>query len=131
MIKTSRTGLFTDEARLDRLISASSQPAGTFYKALYAKTKGKNGGGGGGGGYGGGGGKKGPGDRGTSGRAKEGDLVGEGADRIGESNMGHKLLSMMGYVYVQISCPRERVRCHRLMCADGLKVARLERLMEV
>lgn len=53
-----------------------------------------------GGGGGGGGGKdkfkKGPGDRGTSGRAKEGDLVGEGADRIGVENMGHKLLSMMG-----------------------------------
>lgn len=80
-----------DEARLDRLVSASAFSGGSFYKALRINSggrpnkfaKGEKT-------------KKGPGDRGTSGRAKEGDLVGEGADRIGVENMGHKLLSMMG-----------------------------------
>lgn len=90
MIKTSRTGLVVDEERISRLISASSFSGGQFYKALYSR-----------GGAGGTarGGKKGPGDRGSSTRAKEGDLVGEGAEKIGESNMGHKLLSKMGYVF--------------------------------
>lgn len=89
MIKTSRTGLYVDESQLEKLVSASQFTGGQFYKALrskYVTVKGK----------GKGDKKKGPGDRGTSGRAKEGDLVGEGADRIGVENMGHKLLSMMG-----------------------------------
>lgn len=100
-IKTSRTGLHVDEARIDRLLSASSYSGGHFYKALYSR----NGAGGGGKGKGDKI-KKGPGDRGTSGRAKEGDLVGEGAERIGESNMGHKLLSMMGSVRLYLYCIR-------------------------
>lgn len=43
------------------------------------------------------GGAKGPGDRGSSTRAREGDLVGEGAAQIGQENIGHKLLSKMGW----------------------------------
>jgi hypothetical protein len=98
-IKTSRTGLYVDESRLDRIMLASAYSGGKFYKAL--RSGGKYAGGGKGAKSSGGQGKgdnmrKGPGDRGTSGRAKEGDLVGEGAERIGETNMGHKLLSMMG-----------------------------------
>ena len=31
-------------------------------------------------------------------RHKEGDLVGEGAERIGMENIGHRLLSKMGSV---------------------------------
>lgn len=57
---------------------------GQFYKALYArKDKGKD---------------KDKRVRGTgaSVRAREGELVGEGADKIGEDNVGHKLLSRMG-----------------------------------
>jgi len=33
---------------------------------------------------------------GASARAREGELVGEGAEKIGNDNIGHKLLSMMG-----------------------------------
>ncbi|ORX35975.1 hypothetical protein BD324DRAFT_514435 [Kockovaella imperatae] len=55
-----------------------------FYKALYSK-------------YSGGAKKRGPGDRGTSARMRDGETVGEGADRIGMENVGHKLLSRMGW----------------------------------
>lgn len=90
LIKTSRTGLFIDEDSVQRLISASTFSGGGFYKAVHTK-------------YAGGGkGKKvkvpggGRADGGT--RHREGDQVGEGAERIGGDNIGHKLLSKMGCV---------------------------------
>jgi hypothetical protein len=85
-----------DENALSRLVAASDYTGGHFYKAFYSKSggKGKFAAGGSGGG---GSGKKGPSDRGGSTRAKEGDLVGHGADRIGQDNVGHRLLSMMGW----------------------------------
>lgn len=42
-------------------------------------------------------GKKGPGDRGSSARMRDGETVGEGAERIGNDNIGHQLLSKMGW----------------------------------
>lgn len=86
LIKLARSGL-RDEDKLERLISASNQNGGAFYKALYAR-KSKDG-------------RKGPSAAargGASTRAREGELVGEGADKIGEDNIGHQLLSKMGYV---------------------------------
>ncbi|KAL1410593.1 squalene synthetase-like protein [Vanrija albida] len=86
LIKLVRSGL-RDEDKLERLIAASSQNGGAFYKALYAR-KSKDG-------------RKAPGGAARSGgpstRAREGELVGEGADKIGEDNIGHRLLSKMGW----------------------------------
>nr|XP_018267262.1 uncharacterized protein I303_01247 [Kwoniella dejecticola CBS 10117]OBR89420.1 hypothetical protein I303_01247 [Kwoniella dejecticola CBS 10117] len=86
LTKNKRSGTLVDEIKIDRLLSASQKVGGSFYKALYTR---------------GGGGKtakgKGGGDRGTSVRHKEGDMVGHGADKIGQDNIGHKLLSMMGW----------------------------------
>lgn len=96
MIKTSRSGIGIDEAKVSRLINASSQTGGLFYKAFYSKFNGKSGGAGG---FGKGGKKASTGpSRGTgsSARAREGDQVGEGAEKIGMDNIGHRLLSKMG-----------------------------------
>jgi hypothetical protein len=89
LIKTGRSGRNIDKVKIERLVYASSYSGGAFYKALYLKQgKGKD--------------KerrKGPPrDRGNSARPKEGDLVGEGAEKIGTDNIGHKLLSKMGWV---------------------------------
>ena len=80
-----------NESKIHRLLSASKYPGGGFFKALHSRPgasgKGKKlipgrsgGGGGGGGGV----------------RHREGDQVGDGAERIGGDNVGHKLLSRMG-----------------------------------
>lgn len=91
MIKTSRTGLDIDENAISRLLSASQYTGGHFYKAYYTNGKANKF-------TSGASGKKGgAADRGTSTRAKDGELVGGGADRIGQDNVGHKLLSMMGW----------------------------------
>lgn len=84
LIKLARSGLRNEKTR-NRLVAAGDVAGGGFYKALYAR-KNK------------GGDKENKFGRGTgaSVRAKEGDLVGEGAEKIGEDNVGHKLLSMMG-----------------------------------
>ncbi len=87
LIKTARSGDSIDEVKVQQLVSASTFSGGKFYKALHSRS----GGGGGGkvkkaGGSGGGGGV----------RHREGDQVGEGAERIGGDNVGYKLLSMMG-----------------------------------
>jgi hypothetical protein len=89
LIKTSRSGTFIDEPKVARIIAASSKSGGFFYKSMYAKS-----------------GAKGKGEKragggaarqsGSAVRAKDGDTVGEGAQRIGTENIGHKLLSMMG-----------------------------------
>jgi hypothetical protein len=90
MIKTSRSGRSIDEFKIERLVSASAFGGGAFYKALYSKKskgKGKEAG------------RKGPpGDRGNAARPREGELVGEGAEKIGTDNIGHRLLSKMGWV---------------------------------
>jgi hypothetical protein len=75
-----------DTKKRDRLVAAGQFNGGSFYKALYArKNKGDKDG-------------KNKFARGTgaSVRAREGDLVGEGAEKIGVDNVGHKLLSMTG-----------------------------------
>ncbi|WVF70475.1 hypothetical protein IAT40_005265 [Kwoniella sp. CBS 6097] len=86
LIKTKRSGRLIDERKIERLLSASSQSGGGFYKALYSKGAG-----------GGGKGVKGRPSAGPSIRHKEGDMVGHGAERIGMDNIGHKLLSKMGW----------------------------------
>ena len=88
-MKTSQSGRNVDERRLDKLLHAANFSGGLFYKTLYSKggklcKVGKKA-------------KTGPSrDAGSSVRHREGDLVGEGADRIGMDNIGHKLLSKMG-----------------------------------
>ena len=82
-MKTKHSGRNVNEAKVRRILTASSYSGGKFYKALHS---------------GGGGPKKrGPGDRGNSTRMRDGDTVGEGADRIGTENIGHRLLSRMGW----------------------------------
>ncbi|WWC66293.1 uncharacterized protein I206_100194 [Kwoniella pini CBS 10737] len=86
LTKNKRSGTLIDEIKIERLLSASQKVGGSFYKALH--TRGSSG-------------RtakpKGGGDRGTSVRHKEGDMVGHGADKIGQENVGHRLLSMMGW----------------------------------
>ncbi|CAK9779423.1 hypothetical protein CC85DRAFT_289648 [Cutaneotrichosporon oleaginosum] len=85
LIKLARSGLQVDTAKRDRLVAAGQFNGGSFFKALYArKSKGDG---------------KNNSARGTgaSVRAREGDLVGEGAEKIGQDNVGHKLLSKMGW----------------------------------
>lgn len=84
LIKLARSGLDVNVKTRDRLVAAGQFNGGSFYKALYArKTKGEG---------------KNKFARGTdaSVRAREGDLVGEGAEKIGQDNVGHQLLSKMG-----------------------------------
>lgn len=78
LIKLARSGLREDhQKKRDRIIHSS-------FKGGFHSHKGPSG-------------KKQP-PRGTgaSVRAREGDLVGEGAEKIGQENVGHKLLSLMG-----------------------------------
>ncbi|WWC99711.1 hypothetical protein V866_006616 [Kwoniella sp. B9012] len=82
LTKNKRSGTLVDEIKVERLLSASQKVGGSFYKALYtrggkAKVKGQS--------------------SGPSVRHKEGDMVGHGADKIGEDNIGHRLLSKMGW----------------------------------
>ena len=68
-----------------------SNTPGKFYKAKYGGNAGK--------------GPKMPGGAGRTGpavRHQEGDAVGGSASAIGSENIGHRLLSMMGYVFVHI-----------------------------
>jgi len=84
LIKTGRTGQNIDSKKINRIISSSMRSGGAFFKATYSKS-------------GGGTKAKGPrGDPGSSVRHRDGDAVGEGAERIGMENIGHRLLSMMG-----------------------------------
>lgn len=86
LTKTMRTGKNLNEDKIARLVNAAPFSGGLFYKALYAKQKKdkKDS-------------KKGPGDRGSSARMRDGEAVGEGAERIGIDNIGHQLLSRMGW----------------------------------
>ncbi len=96
LLKTPRTGIIVDEVRIDRLLSSSAVSGGGFYKVFRPRPdksgngKVKKAGGGGGGGAGGGV------------RHREGIQVGEGAERIGRGNIGHQLLSRMGYLAVSV-----------------------------
>ena len=85
-----------DNDKIDRLVQASTLSTGQFHKQFYGKGSNK-----------GnkfdkstrpGNGKPGP-ARQTmpSLRAKDGDQVGGGAERIGMNNIGHQLLSKMGW----------------------------------
>ncbi|WVQ62170.1 uncharacterized protein L199_000308 [Kwoniella botswanensis] len=82
LTKNKRSGTLVDEIKIERLLTASQKVGGSFYKALYtrggkAKVKGQS--------------------SGPSIRHKEGDMVGHGADKIGQDNIGHRLLSKMGW----------------------------------
>ncbi|WWC86279.1 uncharacterized protein L201_001152 [Kwoniella dendrophila CBS 6074] len=83
LIKNKRSGSNINEVKIDRLLSSSQKVGGDFYKALYSRGSGKT--------------KS----KGQSGqpsiRHKDGDEVGHGADKIGQENIGHRLLSMMGW----------------------------------
>lgn len=84
--KTKRTGQNINTDKIARLVSSATLSGPSFYKALYKKSGG------------GGDKKKGPaGDRGSSARMRDGETVGEGADKIGMDNVGHRLLSKMGW----------------------------------
>jgi hypothetical protein len=94
-----------NEAKVSRIILSSSKLGGSFYKAMYSKS----------GGGGGGSARRGPpGGPGSAVRHKDGDQVGEGASRIGMENIGHRLLSKMGYV--AFACYGIGVACGG--CAD-------------
>ncbi|TYJ56385.1 hypothetical protein B9479_002933 [Cryptococcus floricola] len=84
--KTKRSGVNVKTQVRDRLLVAAPYSGGLFYKALHSKStagkpkvKGKDWG------------------AGQSAKAMEGEEVGFGADKIGNDNVGHKLLSMMGW----------------------------------
>lgn len=81
-----RTGQNINEEKITRLVSAATFSGGAFYKALHSKPSRKD--------------RektKGPSDRGSSARMRDGETVGEGASRIGMENIGHQLLSRMGW----------------------------------
>ena len=87
LIKTSRSSIPENSTKISHLLSASRQSGGDFYKAMYskpAKTRGKSKGGA-------------ARESGNAVRHREGDLVGEGAEKIGGENVGHRLLSKMGW----------------------------------
>lgn len=74
------------EEKLERLLTAAHFSGSMFHKTLYTKSSH--------------GGVKGKGKDWSSGGAakpREGELVGYGADKIGIDNVGHKLLSKMGW----------------------------------
>ncbi|ODO07246.1 hypothetical protein L198_00825 [Cryptococcus wingfieldii CBS 7118] len=84
--KTKRSGVNVKTQVRDRLLGAAPYSGGMFYKALHSKSsagkpkvKGNDWG------------------AGQSAKAMEGEEVGFGADKIGNDNVGHKLLSMMGW----------------------------------
>ena len=84
LTKTKRTGQNINTDKISRLVASATLSGPGFYKALYKKTGDKK--------------AKGPaGDRGSSARMRDGETVGEGADRIGVENVGHRLLSKMGW----------------------------------
>ena len=74
-----------DEDKINRILAAAPFTGGQFYKALRTRPRDPNKK------------KKGPGDRGASARMRDGEAVGEGAERIGMENIGHRLLSQMGW----------------------------------
>jgi hypothetical protein len=96
LIKNSRSGQIVNHAKIDRLIRASQSTGGSFYKSLYGgksngkpnkfdkSNKGKSTA------------AKGNGNM-PSLRARDGEQVGGGAERIGMDNIGHQLLSKMGW----------------------------------
>jgi hypothetical protein len=74
-----------NQHKINGIVGAATQ--GQFYKAKYGGGAGK--------------GPKTPGGAARTGAAvrhQEGDAVGGSASAIGSENMGHRLLSMMGYV---------------------------------
>ncbi|WVQ70948.1 hypothetical protein IAR50_000473 [Cryptococcus sp. DSM 104548] len=84
--KTKRSGVNVKTQVRDRLLGAAPYSGGMFYKALHSKTsagkpkvKSKDWG------------------AGQSAKPMEGAEVGFGAEKIGNDNVGHKLLSMMGW----------------------------------
>lgn len=84
LIKTTRSGLNINERKVSRILGNASGSGADFYKAMYSGGGGKKKSGGGGGG-------------GSAVRHRDGDAVGEGAAAIGMENIGHKLLSRMGW----------------------------------
>jgi hypothetical protein len=98
LFKNKRSGQIVDYAKIDRIVKASQAPGGLFYKNMFGR--------------GGGSGNsnkfdkmvKGKGTTTAKGngnmpslRARDGEEVGGGAERIGMDNIGHQLLSKMGW----------------------------------
>lgn len=96
LIKKARSGQAINHDQVERLIEASTFSGGMFYKNFFggggAKLKGKKAD------KSGKGGKAGPSRQPMpSLRARDGEQVGGGADKIGIDNIGHQLLSKMGW----------------------------------
>lgn len=101
MYKNTRSGQSVDYAQIDRLVKASQAPGGLFYKSYFGGKKPN--------------GKPNKFDKSGKGkkagktttahgngnmpslRARDGEEVGGGAERIGMDNVGHRLLSRMGW----------------------------------
>ena len=83
LIKNSRSGMSINEDKINRILSSTKNNAALF-KSFRAKTGGLKAP------------KKAGGAQDSGARHREGDQVGEGAERIGGDNIGHRLLSNMG-----------------------------------
>ncbi|KAG6879360.1 hypothetical protein C0992_003278 [Termitomyces sp. T32_za158] len=79
LTKTTRTGLFVDEGKVSKIVRRSVRGGGGGGEFSGSKTRGARGGG-----Y-------------AMPVHKEGDEVGKAAPKIGESNIGFKMLSLMGW----------------------------------
>lgn len=97
LIKKARSGEAVNHDQIERLIEASTFKGGNFYKSFFGgggaklkskkldKSGSKSG-------------KSGPARQSMpSLRARDGEQVGGGADKIGMDNVGHRLLSKMGW----------------------------------
>jgi hypothetical protein len=93
LYKTSRSGQNVNHRKIDRLVKASHSTGGAFYKSFFGNgnpnkfhksNKGNSTT------------AKGNGNM-PSLRARDGDEVGGGAEKIGMDNVGHRLLSKMGW----------------------------------
>lgn len=86
LYKTKRSGADVKEERRERLLTAAPFSGSMFHKTLYAKSS-----------HGGAKTKGRDWASGATAKPREGELVGHGADKIGTDNVGHKLLSKMGW----------------------------------
>lgn len=107
--RSSKSSVFgVDERRIKAILStAEGEPRGAYGKGAMAgssKARGKMGGlfAALSGDFKAGGGSKSRGGGGGPGTNKEGAVVGQGADKLGEGNVGYELLKRMGFVILSI-----------------------------
>lgn len=86
LYKTKRSGVDVKEEKRERLLTAAPFSGSMFHKTLYTKSS-----------HGGVKSKGRDWSSGATAKPREGELVGYGADKIGIDNVGHKLLSKMGW----------------------------------